>query len=67
MLTFRTKTKWYVRKMNTGTRFQLSTKRLALRAIEALKAGGFEAQLEPERTEYACIRIGTETIRINLD
>jgi len=55
MLKFRTRTKWYVRKMNTGTRFQLSTKHLALHAIEILKAKGFEAQLEPERTRYATV------------
>ena len=67
MLTFRTRTKWYVRKMNTGTRVQLSTKRKALHWIEILKARGFEAQLEPERTEYARIQIGAETIRISLD
>lgn len=67
MLRFRTRTKWFVRKMNTGTRFQLSTKRQALRVIEILKAKGFEAQLEPERTEYATIGIGADTIRINLD
>jgi len=67
MLKFRTRTKWYVRKMNTGTRFQLSTKRLALHAIEILKARGFEAQLEPERTTYATIRLGGNTIRIPLD
>jgi len=67
MLNFRTRTKWYVRKMNTGTCFQLSTKRKALRVIEILEAKGFEAHLEPERTTYATIRIGAETIRINLD
>lgn len=67
MLKFRTRTKWYVRKMNTGTRFRRPTKREALRLIDILEAKGFEAQLEPERTTYATIRIGTDAIRINMD